>query len=144
MGWVKAKHGRQPFEVKCECDPSCSSLFPFPNSTVFFKVNKKPLTFRINVSSTKKGTAICYSKYDFLSLVHAVLKYKLQFFSQNPSFSFSTFSSIFCLFCAFLLLNIPFSFVKYIRKPAVNTGHRLFDKIKLNEKKWAQSSGNTF
>lgn len=24
-------------------------------------------------------------------------------------------------------------FVKYIRKPAVNTGHRLFDKIKLND-----------
>lgn len=46
----------------------------------------------------KKGTAICYSKYDFPSLVHAVLKYKLHFlfFFQISSFSF------FCIFFSFL------------------------------------------
>lgn len=81
----------------------------------------------------KKGTAICYSKYDFPSLVHAVLKYKLHFFNFLLFF-FPHFLAFFVLFVCFLLLNIQYSFVKYIRKPAVNTGHRLFDnKIKLNK-----------
>lgn len=97
------------------------------------------------MSRVQKGTAICYPKYDFPSLVHAVfLKYKLHLFSISsfPFFS-SVFSFFLILFLVFLLLNIQYSFVKYIRKPAVNTGHRLFDRIKLNEVKGAQSSGNT-
>lgn len=60
----------------------------------------------------KKGTAICYSKYDFPSLVHAVLKYKLHFFFFQ--FSPVLFSAIFCLFSVFLLLNIQYSFLSNI------------------------------
>lgn len=48
----------------------------------FFFFNKSICIFLhvgVNVLSTKKGTAICYSKYDFSSLVHAGLKYKLHF-----------------------------------------------------------------
>lgn len=94
----------------------------------------------------KKALPFVILNMTFPALCMQFLKYKLHsqpLPRQLSSFLFSAFSSIFCLFCVFLLLNIQYSFVKYICKPAVNTGHRLFDKIKLNEIKGAQSSGNT-
>lgn len=58
------------------------------------------------------------------------VKYKLHFYSFFIStFSFfSIFIHLLVLFCVFLLLNIQYSFVKYIRKPAVNTGRGLSDE----------------
>ena len=127
--------------LQCERDPTQLSLVSSCNVTVF-KVYIKPFTFGVNVSSTKKALPFVILNMTFPALCMQFLKYKLHFFQFSP-FLFSAFSSIFCLFYVFLLLNIQYSFVKYIRKPAVNTGHRLFDKIKLNEIKGAQSSGNT-
>lgn len=87
------------------------------------------------VKYTKKGTAICYSKYDFSQSCACSLKYKYTFF-------------LLCYFSRFflqlfLIKHTFFFYFNYISKPAVNTGHRLFDKIHLNEIKGAQESSNT-
>lgn len=101
--------------------------------------NINTFTIRVKVSSTKKKALPFVILNMTLSLLHAGWKDKLLFFFCI----FLIFLSFFLTVFSFVIINKQYSWVnKCICKPAVNTGHRLFDQNEATVKcnKGTQSS----